>query len=263
MSVAIRTDRAVDVSKTVSRWREWWVAIAACLMLTLAATVMFIVAVFTGFRMRRLYAECLARRLGQAVLAICGIQLEVHNSTALKAFREERQVVYVANHTSTLDVFILLSLGLPRTRFFLSGKYRVIPPLAIIGYLVGVFFTTPQSDRPGRIRCFQNAERVLRRTGDSVFLSPEGTRVTSGEIGPFNKGAFHLVTNLKVPLVPIFIAIPRHINPGRGWAARSGTVHVYLSSPISTDGWELRDLDRNRARVRDLYVEMNSRWRLE
>ena len=58
------------------------------------------------------------------------------------------------------------------------------------------------------MRCFQAAERVLRRTGDSVYLSPEGTRITGGTIGHFNKGTFHLATDLRVPIVPLFIDIP-------------------------------------------------------
>ena len=49
---------------------------------------------------------------------------------------------------------------------------------------------------------------ILRRTGQSVFLSPEGTRVRTGEIGPFNKGAFHLAGDLGAPLLPLYIAVP-------------------------------------------------------
>jgi len=263
MSVVIPADGTVHTNRADNRWRAWWLLMVVSLTLSVASCVMFVVALFTGFRKRRLYAEVLGRGLGKAVLALCGIRMVVHNADGLSCAASDRQSIYIANHTSTLDVFILLALGLPQTRFFLSGKYRFIPPLAVISRLIGVFFTTPQSIREGRVRCFQNAERVLRQTGDSVFLSPEGTRVTSGEIAPFNKGAFHLATNLKAPLVPLFIAIPRHINPGRGFAARPGDVHVYFNSPIATGDWELRDLDHNRTGVHDLYVEMNSRWRLE
>ena len=84
------------------------------------------------------------------------------------------QTVYVSNHTSTLDLFILVALGLPNTRFFLSGFLRKILPLGIISSMMGTFFTVPQSDPAERARIFARAARILRRTGESVYLSPEG-----------------------------------------------------------------------------------------
>jgi 1-acyl-sn-glycerol-3-phosphate acyltransferase len=56
----------------------------------------------------------------------------------------------------------------------------------------------------------------LERTGESVYLSPEGERVTGGRVGHFNKGAFHLATDLHAPIVPLFLRIPRAMDPGKG-----------------------------------------------
>ncbi len=235
------------------RWRPYFLLIASSVLLTFWAAVMFLVALFTGFQLRRFYTEVLGRSLGKAVLTLCRVRIERHGPDPVA----DSQTIFIANHTSTLDVFILLALGLPRTRFFLKRKYRLIPPLAVIGYLVGVFFTPPQTNRAKRVRCFQHAEDVLRRTGDSVFLSPEGTRITSGQIGPFNKGAFHLATDLQASIVPIFIVIPRNINPGRGFAALPGVVHVYFQSPIPTTDWKLSELDRNKIAVRDYFAGLN------
>ena len=39
------------------------------------------------------------------------------------------QTVYISNHTSTLDLFVLVALGLPNCRFFLSGFLRKFVPL--------------------------------------------------------------------------------------------------------------------------------------
>jgi 1-acyl-sn-glycerol-3-phosphate acyltransferase len=165
--------------------------------------------------------------------------------------------MYISNHTSTLDVLILIALRLPNTRFFIFGGTRKWLPLAVIGYLIGNFFTPPQTIRANRVRCFERAERILRRTGASVYLSPEGVRITTGEIGPFNKGAFHLATNLQVPIVPLYINTPRDIDPGKGFVTRSGTVPVYVKPAISTRGWRLEDLERNREMVRHLYLDFH------
>jgi 1-acyl-sn-glycerol-3-phosphate acyltransferase len=231
-------------------WRTLGCALLTLGLLTVAAAVTLLVAVLTLFQARRLYSEGLARALARAILWVWGIEVVVHRPGPLPT----RQTVYVSNHTSTIDLFVLVALGLPRTRFFLSGFLRKLVPLGVIAALMGTFFTCPQTDRAGRVRCFQRADRILRRTGDSVYLSPEGERVTTGEVGHFNKGAFHLATSLGAPIVPFYIAIPREMDPGKGYAAKPGTVRVYFGPEIATDTWRLEDLDTNRASVRARFL---------
>jgi 1-acyl-sn-glycerol-3-phosphate acyltransferase len=222
-------------------------------LLSAGAVVMLAVAAVTLFQTRRFYAEVMAKGLGRMFLRLWGIRVTVHADQPFP----ERQTIYISNHTSTLDLFVLVALGLPNTRFFLSGFVRKIIPLGVIGYLIGIFWTAPQEYPQKRIRCFQAAERTLRRTGESVFLSPEGERVTTGLIGHFNKGAFHLATQLGVPIVPFYIQIPRASDPGTGLDARPGTIHVYVKPAISTRGWKLIDLEENRDRVRDLFIRLH------
>jgi 1-acyl-sn-glycerol-3-phosphate acyltransferase len=136
----------------------------------------------------------------------------------------------------------------------MKRKYLLVPPLGIISSLLGTFFTPPQSMPDKRVRSFEAAERTLRRSGESAFLSPEGTRVTSGEIGAFNKGAFHLATVLRAPIVPLFIEIPPDSNPGKGFDARPGTIEVTVHAPIETESWRLDDLEANKNAVRERFV---------
>ena len=244
-----------------SIWRAALVLVAAGTLFTIVAALMFVIQLCSMFRSRRFCSEVLARWMGNAMLKVSGVRMEVHDAQNRRSLGENTQVVFVTNHTSTVDVFVLLALGLPRTRFFLWGGLRTLFPVAVIGYLTGVFFTPTQSRRDKRVRCFQNAEAAIRRTGESVLLSPEGRCVTVGGISRFNLGAFHLATNLKAPIVPVFIAIPRHMNPGRGYGVLPGVVHVHFSSPIPTAEWRLEDLEKNKEIVRDLYVDWNERLR--
>ncbi len=224
-------------------------AVCAGLLMCAGAALMVPLGIVTGFRARRLYASC-ATGLSRAILRLYGIRMEVHAAAPWPS----GQVVYVSNHTSSLDIFILVALGMPNTRFFLSGFLRKIVPLGIISTMMGTFFTVPQSNPAERTRIFARAARVLRRTRESVYLSPEGERVTTGTVGHFNKGAFHLATDLHAPIVPMFLSIPPVVDPKRGLDARPGTVHVYVLPAVDTSTWQLADLMRNKEHVRDLLV---------
>lgn len=227
-------------------------------ILSIGALVMLAVAIPTLFLARRFYSEVIGRAIGNAVLRVWSIRYTIHCLTPLP----DRQTVFISNHNSTIDVFTLISMGLPRARFFLSGFLRrKVPPIGVIGTIIRIFWTVPQEFPAERRRIFQRAERVLRESGDSVYLSPEGMRVTTGEIGKFNRGSFHLATALSAPIVPIYFHIPPDINPGRGVNARPGRMDIYLLPAIDTSAWRVEDVDVNKERVRDLYVRVHESMR--
>jgi 1-acyl-sn-glycerol-3-phosphate acyltransferase len=224
----------------------------AGLAITFAAIAMLPVGAMTLFRARRLYSAGV-RLTARFVLWLYGIRLSVH----LTAPFPRTQAVYISNHTSTIDLFVLVAMGLPNCRFFLSGFLRKLVPLGILAWMIGTFFTVPQSRPDERRRIFQRAARVLGQTGESVYLSPEGGRITTGDIGHFNKGAFHLATALRAPIVPMFIHIPAAVDPGRGYDARPGTVHVHVLPSIDTSSWTVEDAAANAERVRAFFVEVH------
>ena len=226
-------------------------------LMTVGSLAMLLVALVTAFQARRLYAERMAAPLGRLTLRLWGIRLAVHDAPA----ETLEQRVYISNHTSTLDIFVLIALGLPNTRFFLSGFLRKLPPLGLMGYLMGIFWTVPQEFPQRRVAIFKRAARILKRTGESVYLSPEGARITTGEVGHFNKGAFHLATTLGAPIVPFFIVTPAEVDPGMGYRAGAGQVDVHFKPVIDTRDWRVEDVATNKERVRDRFVAWNEAYR--
>ena len=221
----------------------------ACLIITATALVLLPIGLITLFRARRIYAR-VAQLAATLILRLYGVRLRVQQDRPFP----RSQTIYISNHSSTIDLFALVALGLPNCRFFLSGFLRKFIPFGFIAWLMGTFFTVPQ-DRPEERRAiFARAERTLRRTGESVYLSPEGGRIATGAIGHFNKGAFHLATNLRVPIVPLYFEIPREMDPGRGYDARAGVVIVHVLPTIDTSTWVLDDLLLHAARVREIFV---------
>ncbi len=234
--------------------RKLLVAFIGTLLLLMTAAVMLLVSLLTLFQTRRFCSEGIASRMARVALWFSGVQIVEHHAEPLP----QTQVIYISNHTATLDIFVVTALALPRARYFLSGFLRKVLPFGLIGYLIGVFWTVPYKFADQRRRVFQRAETTLRETGDSVYLSPEGGRICSGKIGHFNRGAFHLATNLKVDICPIYVHIPRALDAGMNLVSDSGIVNVYFLPRISTSGWKVEDLDQNRDAARKVYLDFHA-----
>lgn len=220
------------------------------LLMVVGSVVMLLIALLTGFQLRRFYRERLNAILSRLILRAWRVRIAVHDQPA----ESSGPTIYISNHSSTLDIFVVTALGLPNTRFFMSGWLRRLPPVAIVGYLTGIIWTARQWYPERRVEIFRRSEQLLRRTGESVYLSPEGTRVATGEIGKFNKGTFHLATNLRWPILPFFISIPTSIDPGMGVCTNAGTIDVHFLPPIDTSAWRLEDLVENKEMVRSRFV---------
>jgi 1-acyl-sn-glycerol-3-phosphate acyltransferase len=239
-----------------ARVRVIVLATGSGLLISIVAALMLPVGAITLFRARRLYAA-IATVLCRAILGLYGVRIRLNGDRGFP----QTQTVYISNHTSTLDLFILVALGLPNCRFFLSGFLRKFVPLGIISWMMGTFFTVPQEFPEERRRIFTRAGRTLKHTGESVYLSPEGGRITDGTIGHFNKGAFHLATVLRAPIVPMYFHIPSGIDPGLGLDARPGTVDICVLPPIHTTEWSEADVVENKERVREVFVRAHQEMR--
>lgn len=207
---------------------------------------------------RRICQEQIGGWAGSSMLRLLGVSMNVHGTVPDMS----GPCFYMANHSSSLDLPILMALRLPDARTFLKERFRLYGPLGLVGMLTGTLYTAPQEQHARRVERFKRAEEILRSSGCSAFGSPEGTRVTGPEIGPFNRGVFHIVTNLKLPIVPILILIPQDSDPGRSISVDApGEVHVYIGEPIDTRHWREDEIDANKETVRAHFVAWNKTLR--
>ena len=252
--------RITEITERRASWRPvraTLLAGATLSLLTLAAAVLLAVALVTLFRARRLYGEVIAKPLSRLILRMWGVRLEVHQDEPFP----QTQTVYVSNHSSTLDMFVLVALGLPDTRFVgakdLDGFLRWMAPLGVFTVLMGTRWAPPPSRPAERARWFAETECLLRRTGGSIYLSPEGQRVTTGKLGPFNSDNFQLAANLGAAIVPLYIEIPRTIDPGKGFKALPGTVRVRVQPAIPTRGWTPGGLETKVEAIHALFERLH------
>mgnify|MGYP000226705318 CR=1 FL=1 len=237
--------------KRYLEWRAIWTSIVVLTLMSLSTLVILLVQLLTLFQARRFCMDVVARSFARLILWLIGIRVY---KVGFTEFPKE-PCVYISNHSSTIDFFAITALGIPQNRAFLTKRLRVFPPIWLMVLLLGHFFIDVQKYPKKRAACFQRAEAILRETGDNVFLTPEGTRVIGGEVGHFNKGAFHLATALKRPIVPLYLKVPEVIDPGKGFKSKTGHIEIYMHPPIETSNWTLEELLENKEGVRQLYKD--------
>jgi 1-acyl-sn-glycerol-3-phosphate acyltransferase len=145
-----------------------------------------------------------------------------------------RSYVLVANHASHLDGLCLLS-AVPFRRI-----HRAYPAAAR-----DYFFRSPAStalaatlinalpfDRAGNVRHSMAACReLLRRDGNVLIVFPEGTRSTTGAIGPFRRGVGDLVAGTDTPVVPCYVEGTWRALPKGSWLPRPRRVRLVIGTP--------------------------------
>jgi 1-acyl-sn-glycerol-3-phosphate acyltransferase len=176
-----------------------------------------------------------------------GVRIRVEGAERLRDSLA-RPCVFVSNHVSWFDVFVLASL-VPRFAFIAKRQLLSIPIFGPGARAVG----TVPIDRSNRKSAFSSYEEAGTRIrgGRSVVVFPEGTRGATYALRDFKKGPFVLAISAGVPIVPTVVTGTLTVMPAGTWRVRGGEVVVRLLEPIATAGASYADRDRLADLVRE------------
>ncbi len=182
---------------------------------------------------------------GEVGLALAGVRLRVEGEANLWS---QRPAVFLFNHQSALDAMLVCKLL--RRDFAGIGKKEIrdYPLLGQAFALAGTIFIDRTSTSQA-IEALQPAIDALRE-GTSIAIAPEGTTSTTPQLGPVQKGAFHLAMAARVPIVPIVFHNALDALPKHAMVVRSATIDVTVLPPIPTTHWTMEDLD---AHIEDVH----------
>jgi len=142
--------------------------------------------------------------------------------------------LFVANHISHLDTPVVLR-ALPaqrRRRIAVAAARDYFYNSAVVGAMVGVGVGAFPLARGDDIRPLLNQCARLKEGGWSMLFFPEGTRSTTGEIGPFKHGVGLIALKLGLPVVPIRTRGLFDVLPKGRRLPRPGRVTVHVGSPL-------------------------------
>jgi 1-acyl-sn-glycerol-3-phosphate acyltransferase len=147
-----------------------------------------------------IYDEC-ARQWSRAMLRAAGIDARLVNWDNVP---HNSPVVYVSNHQSWFDIFLLGGLIPTQVRFVSKKERARIPILGQAMTAAGHIFID-RGNRQKAFSAYDEAAQAIRK-GMSAIVFPEGTRSKTGELQSFKKGPFVLAIAAQVPVIPTYCA---------------------------------------------------------
>ena len=212
-----------------------WAAFVLIVLLWTPAVLAFRLATFPKDRNRR--------RVGRffhsaAVLAGSINPFWTFRILGAEGVDPEAPHVFVANHSSFTDVFLLARL--PWEMKWLSKKSIFRVPL--LGWLLRIAGDVPivRGDKESAREASARMRRILE-SGVSVVLFPEGTRSADGSLGEFRDGAFRLAIEAGADVVPIAILGAARSLPKRSVVFRPTTAVAHVLPSLPTWGLSADD----------------------
>ena len=171
---------------------------------------------------RARYHRFVQRMAAHFTRLIRGLRLTVHGQVT------EQQSVMIANHQSFIDIVVCLSLS-DKMVMVVKDYVWNNPFLGVVArYLDCIPTSFSDEEREARIK------RIMEE-GYSLFVFPEGTRTTTGEIGRFHRGAFYYAELYHLPIQPLLIEGMTDYMGKRQFALKPTDVQVRVLPLIPTD----------------------------
>jgi putative phosphoserine phosphatase/1-acylglycerol-3-phosphate O-acyltransferase len=189
------------------------------------------------------------------LLGINGVRVEavgVANAWA------DRPCVFLHNHLTNFDSFLVSKV----IRGGVSGVGKKEIGKNPVGALLGWALDAAMIDRSDTAKAIEQMQPMVDklREGISLAIAPEGTRSTTGTLGPFKKGAFHVAMQAGVPVVPVVLRNADVLGPASATMMRPGTVQIAVLPPVPTADWTVQDLNERIAGVRQMFVDTLEDW---
>ena len=175
-------------------WRGWFYFLAAIPVIVLFIPLAFFVLLPNGYR----YVFWIARNVW-APFVLLGMGFWVKKANAFP--EEGKSFMLIANHTSYIDVMVILRLR--KTPFVFVGKKELVN-IPIFGFLYKrAAIMVDRSSSKSRFGVYGRAQKVIAK-GYSVCIFPETDYIDESIVlNPFKQGAFKLAIEHKLPILPM------------------------------------------------------------
>ncbi|HEX4406412.1 MAG TPA: lysophospholipid acyltransferase family protein [Polyangia bacterium] len=194
--------------------------------LTIAAVMLVLWAV-TGFVRNARRAVALQRAASRLMLAALGCRFFVRGAPPA---RGGGACVFVANHTSYLDIPLILA-ALDCDFAFVTKHELLEWPIISRITRAGAHIPVDRDRVESRGAVVARIIKTLR-AGRRVLIFPEGTFSFDDRLRPFHAGAFKSAVAAGVPVVPIALAGVAGVWSQHAHFPRAGRVEIWVGDPL-------------------------------
>lgn len=175
-----------------------------------------------------------------AILTFYGIGMR-YSVTRLQKLEKAKSYMFIANHTSMLDVMMMLII-VKDNPFVFVGK-KELAKLPLFGFFYRkTCILVDRKDSKSRYQVFQSAQERLA-LGLSICIFPEGgvTDDRSIVLDEFKDGAFRLAIDHQIPIVPLAFGNLKYHFPFIWGLGYPGKIPVVVHPFIDTLGKKQED----------------------
>ncbi|MEA1987044.1 MAG: lysophospholipid acyltransferase family protein, partial [Candidatus Marinimicrobia bacterium] len=191
------------------------------------------------------------RAWANVILWFSGLKINV---TGLENIDKNREFVVIANHESSLDIF--LGIGKIPLQIRMVSKDGVKKLPIIGGLMTRLYFVFLDLTNPKKaIKQLNDSMKVVIEKKLSLFIFPEGTRIKDVPLKPFKKGAFVLASRENLPILPVILRNTGKITPPGTMWFRKQNVDVEILPAISTEKYSTKNVDELRDYCFNIYKE--------
>lgn len=228
-------------------WKVWFYTLILIVILVLSPFLIISLSTDKFYR----FFFLLARIWAHCVFYGMGFRKKV---VIKQKFQSNKSYMLTANHTSMMDIMLMLILV--KNPFVFVGK-KELAKLPLFGYFYKkACILVDRSSAVSRQKTMIMAAEKLAK-GLSVCIFPEGGVPNDESIilDDFKDGAFRLAIDFEIPVVPMTFIGLKKMFPFRFFAGKPGVVKVYQHPFVATKGLTQRDKPELKEQVRELILQ--------
>jgi 1-acyl-sn-glycerol-3-phosphate acyltransferase len=193
----------------------------------------------------------IAQAWARSLLTIFGSPIAVIGA---ENFPGAAPAIYACNHLSYMDTPALYA-ALP-FQFRILARHGLFK-IPFLGWHLRRSGQVPVviGDTHGSLRSLNAAVRTLRE-GLPLVIFPEGGRSPHGKLQDFLAGLAYMAIRAHVPIVPMALIGTQQVLPMHVYHIRPQPCVLAIGTPISSDGYTMRDIEGLTKQVYDSIAEL-------
>lgn len=227
-------------------WKSWFYLLGFCSIVLLSPFLI------VGLSSEKLYPMFffLARIWAKIMFYGMGFSYLVTNNQTLD---KNQSYIFIANHTSMLDVMLMLIIF--KNPFVFIGK-KELASLPLFGFFYKrAAILVDRSSTRSRQKSLQLAQEKLKN-GRSICIFPEGgvPEDSSIVLDSFKSGAFRLAIEFQTPIVALSINQLKESFPFVFFGGKPQKINVFMHPIIETPGLKNTDKECLKNKCRNLIL---------